>query len=219
MPLAGHAARLKISGVPVGVVAEACTSLGAGAYQITNAARRIMDPASAFVFKDGGVAIPVANITLLDALFGKVTFNPAPAGAVTVDFSYVPVATLTETKGASFSADAGLVDSTTFDANGVRKRKATLKDCSGSVQMLSTLLDDIDPVTVGGQTLFTVITNGTPKLLELQLGTIYIRAWVLFAGAEEGAEVSALVETSLEFQGQPMDLSTSGLATSFSIST
>ncbi len=208
MALAGHASRLKISGAAVAVVAEAMTSLGAGVYQITNTAKRILNPAAATLpqFFDGGVPISSGNITALDLLFGKVTFSPAPAGVVTVTCEYLPVATLAAVKNFEFNADAGLVDATTYDSAGARAKVATLLDTSGMIEILSAPIDDIDPITGGTQTLRALLNAGTPKLVEIQLGSYYLRWWVVLENLKTAAEVAGLVETTADVQGQPQIL-------------
>jgi hypothetical protein len=213
MAIAGHTTRIKVSGVAVAVTAEATTSLGGGVYQVTSTSRRIWDPSAAITVKDGGVAVSAANYTF-DYLFGKVTFSVLPAGAVTVDGSYLPVATLAEVKSFNFSGAADLLDTTTFDSAGSKTKTKGLKDASGSLTMLSTPLDDIDPVTGGVQTLNDVFTGGTVKVLEALLGTVYLRAFVVFESLEESAAVDGLVETTANFQTSPQ-----ALGAAFSIDT
>lgn len=203
MALAGHATRLKVSGAAVPVTGEACTSLGGGVYQVTNTARRIIDRSAAVVVKDTGTPVS-ATLWSFDYLFGKVTFSGySPTGAVTVDASYLPVATIAEVKSFSLQAGGDLADRTTFDSAGVKQRQATLRDASGSFVMLSSPLDDIDPVTGGTQSLHAVLTGGTPKLLETLFGTQYLRQWVLLEGIEIGASVDGLVESSVSYQTAP----------------
>ncbi len=221
MPLAGHAARLKISGAAVAVTAAACTSLGGGVHQVTNSARRVFNPSQsllALIFYDAGVPISGGNIAALDIFTGTVTFTSPPVGAVTVDYEYLPVATVAEAKGVTFTADAGLQDRTTFDSAGVRQKLATLLDTSGDMDLLTAGLDDLDPVTGGVQTLRALLTNGTPKLLEVTLGSYFLRWWVVLESIETAAEVAGLVTTKVNLQGQPQLLGTSGFFGIYSIS-
>ena len=209
MPLAGHATRLKITGAAVAVVAEPTTNLGGNIFQITNAARRIFNPTPVAVpvVKDAAVAVPTTNYTL-DLLFGRVLFSVAPAGAVTLDFEYLPVATLAEVKSFSFAVENGLEDRTSFDSAGVRTKLGTLLDTSGSLEMLSQLMDDIDPVTGGVQTLRTVLQSGAPKLLEVLLGSTYLRWWVMLENIEVGAEVAGLVSSTANLKGAAQAIAT-----------
>lgn len=204
MPLAAHSTTVKVSGAAVGVTGEATTHLGSNVYQVTTSARRIMDPSVTPVVKAGGVAVSSALYSV-NYLFGKVTFTAPPGGAVTIDYSYLPVAALASVKGFSVQADNGLQDATTFDSAGARENQATLFDHSGSLQMLSLPLEDIDPVTGGVQTLADVLNNGTPKLLEIGLGSYFLRAWIMLGSIEVGAAHDGLVESSVSFEGAPYE--------------
>lgn len=205
MPIAAHSTTVKVSGVAVAVTGEACTDLGSNVFQITTSARRIMDPSVTPVVKDGGVAVSSALYSV-NYLFGKVTFTAPPGGAVTIDYSYLPVAAIAAVKGFSVSVDNGLNEATTFDSSGARKRHKCLSDHSGSLQMLSLPIEDIDPVTGGTQTLADVFNNGTPKLLELGLGSYFLRSWIILGQLEVGAAVEGLVESTVSFEGAPQTL-------------
>src|SRR4051812_9843924 len=95
MPSAAYATTVEITGTSTAIVAEACALVTGTTYQITNTARRVLDPAVAVTVKDGGVAIPAANVDI-DYLFGKFTLTAPPGGAVTVDASYLPALPLAE---------------------------------------------------------------------------------------------------------------------------
>ena len=69
MPRAGYTGTVKASGAAVVMTAEACTSLGSNRYQITNTAKRIVDPNTALVVLENGVASVLAYT--FDHLFGK----------------------------------------------------------------------------------------------------------------------------------------------------
>lgn len=205
MPNAAFSTTLKVSGAAVPVAAEACTSISGAnpnkLYQVTSAARRIWDPSAAIVVKDGGVAVS-ALLYSFDYLFGFIQFNGyVQVGAITVDGSYLPVASIAEVTDFSFSAKADMLDRTSYDSAGARNKLTGLIDSSGSMKALSTALDDIDPVTAGNQTLFAVLTSGTPKLLEMKVGIYYLRWWVLLESLEVSAAVAGLVESTWALQG------------------
>ncbi len=203
MPQVGHSSSLKVSGAAVAVTGEATTALVAGVtYQITNTAKRIVDPNTAIVVNDGGVPVAATGYSF-NYLFGKVTFVAPPAGAVTIDCSYLPVAAIAEVREFKLAGNAGLVDSTSFDSAGARSKIATLLDSSGDFSMLSLPLDDIDPVTGGVQTLHTTMTTGAAKLLQIILGAYYIRAWVKLSDIEVTGTVGDLVQSTASFEGAP----------------
>jgi hypothetical protein len=207
MPLPSFSCTLKVSGAAVPVTAEACSSISGAnpnkLYQVTNTARRIWDPSVAPIVKDGGVTVSALLYTF-DFLFGFIQFaGYTQTGAITVDGSYLPVASIAEVTEFSFNGKADLLDRTSYDSAGARQKVLGLVDSSGSLKMLSQLWDDLDPVTGGSQTMFAVFTSKTPKLLEFKVGTYYLRWWVLLEGLSVSAAVAGLVETSATLAGSP----------------
>ena len=209
MALAGYSTTLKVSGVAVPVTGEACGLISGTnpnrLYQVTNTARRIWDPTAAITVKDGGVAVSSALYTF-DYLFGFIQFaGYTVTGSITVDGSYLPVASITEVSSFKFSGNANLADVTSFDSAGYRAKLATLKDGSGDFMAYSSPLSDIDPVTGGVQTLYTVLTGGTPKLLEANFGggAQILRAWVLLKELSIDAAVDGVVESRWSFETAP----------------
>src|SRR5574343_251248 len=187
MALAGHSTVLKVSGTAVAVTGEATTWLGSSRWQVTSTGRRIIDPATAVVVKDG-VSTVSSTLYTLDRLFGIVTFvGYTPSGSITFDYSYLPVQTITEVTSFSFSFGPELQESTTYDSGGAKQRTAGLVDGSGSFEFLSLLSADLDSVTGGVQSLASFLANGTAKLLEAKFGSTYLRAWVLPESIEQAA--------------------------------
>lgn len=185
MAVASWGSTLKVSGgTAVVITNEACTSLGGGVYQVTNTARRILDPATAIVVKDTGVTVASTFYTL-DILFGKVTFvGYTPTGAVTVTGAYLTVTAVAEVRNFSIEMKADLADSTTFDSGGVRSKLPCLRDFVCSFEYLSTPVTDLDAGTAGTQTLQSWREAGTAKLVEIKLGAVYWRGWGTFETSE-----------------------------------
>lgn len=207
MPVAAFSTTLKVSGAAVPVTAEACTSISGAnpnkLYQVTSTTRRIWDPTAAIVVKDGGVAVSAALYSF-DFLFGNVQFNGyTQTGAITVDGSYLPVASIAEVTEFSFTAKADILDRTSYDSAGARQKVTGLLDSSGSLKILSSFLDDVDPVTGGTQSLFTVFMNKTVKVLEMKTGSYYLRAFVLLESLNVSAQVAGLVESTASLAGAP----------------
>lgn len=201
MATAAWQAQVKVSGAPVVATGEATTSLGGGQYQVTNAAKRILDPSAAVVVKDAGTPVG-ATLWSVDRLFGVVTFSGyTPSGAVTVDASYVPVGAVGECTGVSISAKADLVDVSVLESQ-AHKRQAALVDVEGSLERLALPLDDLDGVTAGTQSLDGWMKAGTPRLLDVLFATgARFRAWVLFGGYDVQGEVAGVVTVSVKFSG------------------
>lgn len=201
MASVGFTATVKASGAAVPVVAEACTGLGGGVWQVTNTARRIWDPAAAITVKDGGVAVG-SGFWAFDYLFGKITFTGyAPAGAVTVDGSYLPTLAIAEVRSVQVKASRTVLDKTSFDSGGAKQKVLGLVDGGGSFEAFSTGLEDLDAGVGGTQSLWGYLTNGTPKLIEANFGSgaLYFRGWVLIEAVNEKAAVDGLVTFDASF--------------------
>jgi hypothetical protein len=201
MPSAAFNVQVKVSGAAVATTGEAMTSLGGGQYQITNAAKRILDPAAAVVAKDAGTPVSAA-LWSVDRLFGTVTFSGyTPSGAVTVDASYIPVAAIGEATAVSLKTMVDLVDVSVLEA-GAHKRQAALADFEGSIDRLAIPLDDLDAVTGGTQSIDGWMKAGTPRLLDVLFTTgARFRGWILFGGHEVKSEVAGVVAVTVNFSG------------------
>lgn len=214
MPSAGYNSTVKITGTPTAMVAEATTELVADTvFQVTNAARRILDPDAALtVLKN---AVPVVSGFSIDYLFGKVTFSPAlaPADVVTLTGNFLPTLDIIESKMFSISMSRDLGDTTVFKSTPEKTRLGLLKYASGKIEHLKALLDDLDP---GGGVvrLYDLLANDTRKVLEVNPGgqADYWRGWIRFDSQEVAAAVEDLVNASLSWQCSPPLQSLPGFA-------
>lgn len=203
--MAVHALKttVKVAGAATAAVGEATSALGGQVYQVTNTAKRIVDPRVAVVVKDGGTPV-AANLVSIDYLFGKFTLTNAPGGAVTADFSYLPMLAVAEAYGYELERSRELLDKTVFHATDThRKRLAGLKSMSGSLKSLAPLNEDLDTGVGGTQSLDSIFEAGAPTLLEVRPGNTgdYYRAWVLLGKEGQGADGAGLVEGDVSFEG------------------
>jgi hypothetical protein len=198
MTVAAFACAVKQTGAAVALSGEATTSLGGDVYQVTNTAKRILDPDTAITVYDGATPIADTAVTV-DYLFGKVTLSSTPAGTVTIDGAYLPSFAVAEARAFELSFTKELADSTLM-ASGTtsRARTALLKDCSGSISSLDNLLTDLDTGVVP----FTDQQAGTRRVLEITFPTSgqIFRAFVKFEGISQSASIDALLESTLNFQ-------------------
>ncbi len=201
MATAAYPTTVKIPGTST-VFTGAVTALTTGtSYQITDPVKRIIDPAVAVTVYDG--ASPLAHTAfVVDYLFGIVTLSGAPAGAVTVDGSYLPMLTLAEARDFSISASADLIDSTVFASTGVKLKMAGLKDFSVSIEALQLVSYDNDPGG-GTQKIATLFDAGTPVLLEIRPSGAgdYFRGWTVIESYEKKGAVAGLIELSISLTG------------------
>lgn len=104
------------TGSAVVMTAEATTLVSGKTYQITNAARRIVDIATALVVLDSAVAVSAANIESIDYLFGMVTFvsSYTPSGAITMTGAYFATTQLAGSRTFTLTQTADPIDNTTI---------------------------------------------------------------------------------------------------------
>lgn len=200
MASAGFLCTLKQTGAAVSMTGEATTNTTGNTYQITNTAKRIIDPDTAVTVYDGVTPIADTSVTV-DYLFGKVTLSSPPGGAVTIDASYLPTFSVAEPRSFELSFERDLLDSTVMDSStSVRSRIAGLKDMNGSIGSLDNLLTDIDS---GGGTVKPQSdwAAGTRRVLEVTFpsGEIF-RGFVRFESPKQAARFDGLLESTLSFK-------------------
>jgi hypothetical protein len=191
-----------LDGPPVVTTGDACGLVSTLRYQVTNSAHRILDPRTALVVKDGGVAVPIANIALIDYLFGRVTFaaGHAPSGAVTIDGAFIPTLPFLLGNDLQFSAKRTVLPSTVFGSSFAQKL-AGLMDADLTIKSLASPNDDYDTGTGGTQSLWADFTAGTPKLINIDMdgsGTSgVIRGWFQLSGLPKTAPVAGIQEMTV----------------------
>lgn len=201
MATAAWQAQVKVSGTSTAMTGEATTSLGGGQYQVTNAAKRVIDPTAAITVKDGGSTVS-SSLYSVDKLFGIVTFSGYTAtGAVTIDSSYLPTAAVGECKGVTITVNADLADASVLESQ-AKKRATTLLDWSGKLDRLALPLDDLDSGTAGTQSLDSWMKAGTPRLLDVLFTTgARFRGWFVVESYEVQSSVADLVTVSVNLSG------------------
>jgi hypothetical protein len=187
---AGKLCAVKLSGTPTSMTAEATTGSGNTTYQITNTAKRVLDPTATITVKDGGVAT-VESYTL-NRLTGTVTFGSAVVRTITIDGTYLPMTTVAE--GKEFSLQIGITnseDSAFLDADVTRLQNEA--DCKGSVGQWKN----------SSQNFKTALDAGTPVVLEFvrATSTVFARCWALFQSNGIQAEKKGLIEETIAFDG------------------
>lgn len=182
--------------------AEATTSLGGNAYQITNTARQCVNPDAAWHLLDSGTTtIAYTSITTVAFEFGIFSLAAAPSGAVTVGTgAYLPLTTSSEdvAEGVQFSASHSrdLYDITVFGQS-VRSRLAGLKDVEISLQVISS------PSAYSA--LYAAYASGGLVCVEIDpdgasgSGAV-LRAFTTLESVERSASVDGRVESTLMFK-------------------
>ena len=193
---AGYAAKLYRSGTSTSMTAEATTLVTGKTYRITNAAKRMLDPAVAVVVDDGGSPVSASDILSIDYLHGLVTFDPSytVSGAVTLDANYLPLSQIGDVYNASFTSTLTMLDDTVYEDTAV-SRKAGLKDITGSF----TAYDE------GATAISSLLAAGTVLYLTwMQTGSAaedHLRSRVLLESEDASVAVDGLVESTYNFVG------------------
>lgn len=198
MTVAGYSTTIKFEGSPVVMTGEACSALDSKTYHVTNSAKRIIDPDTAVVVKDGGSTVNAANYSV-DPMFGVVYFDNAPAGTVTMDAAYIPTVPFIAVRSYDIKLKRNVIDSTTNDSAGYTERTPGLIDMEGTIKMLSLLYDDQDPSGTNAFVLEDIFAAQTPFVLEIRSGATgsYLRAWVVLSQVETTGAAQEMLETSI----------------------
>lgn len=181
-----------VSGTGLSMTDEATTNTTGNVFQITNAAKRLLDPEAAVVVEVGGVAADPGDYEL-DRLFGRVTFDSAPGGAVTVTGTYLPVAAVGTATSFGISRKATNQETTPLGAAGrAVTRQQTMKDVSGSIGRF----DEADDLFVDA------LLSGATIAVQLNLnGAPHRRMWALLDSTDTDGEADGLLEEGIEWSG------------------
>lgn len=212
----GYLVTVKAGGPSTAASQMATTKIVANTvYQITDAARRILDPNVAVVVEvdadgagAGGFATAAADTYTVDYMVGKITFNADQGvdAVVVVTANYLSPVAIGEAKSAEITLEQQVEDASTFpeSADGYRRKKTTLKSCSGSITSLKVLQTDHDGGA--GTTKFTdAFINGTSLLIEVGFPGAsaeddrFFRAWALLETLAENFTPEGLYEGSVNW--------------------
>jgi hypothetical protein len=194
---------VKQSGTAVALTTEAMTlSGGSTIAQITNTAKRVLDPDTALSVIDNGVALADTAVTI-DYLFGTVTKTAGGTftGPVTLTGAYLPMFAEAEVRSFEINASADMLDVTVMaSTTAEHARMSGLKEASGTVGGLDPMTTDLDS---GGTTIVPLTDHqaGTRRVLEVTFpsGMIF-RAFAKFEAIKVSAAVDGLVEGSLSWK-------------------
>jgi hypothetical protein len=170
---------------------EACSGSGQ-VYQITDSAKRIVDPDTAFSVTGNSVPIGESNYTV-DYLFGIITFADGyvVSAPVACTGAYLPSYTVGNASEVTMAASLDLAEATVFGATN-KAKQATLGDCTFALSSLELPLADID--TDENEGIHAWFAAGEWKVLDVLFTSgARLRAFILFSGYSVKAQTSALV--------------------------
>jgi hypothetical protein len=197
MPYAAYPSLVEITGTATALSSEACALVSGKIYQVTDAAKRVLDPDTAIVVKDDGVEVAAGSYTV-NYMFGKITFAAAytPTTPITI-FSgkYLPRLEIGVAKEYSIDDETELPDTTVFSSSPVEQCIPTTRDVTGTLRRLDA--GQIDYDTGGGSVrLMDLLITPTRKVLSIALGssgTIF-RALVGFSADDISMGVKGVIE-------------------------
>lgn len=224
MANAGFQCLVRKSGETTAVTTEPCEITSGTAsvtFRIADSAKRVIDPNTAFHFKNGTATLAWSDFASLSFPFGEFVLNAAVAdGSVTsLSFSgsYLPITTASDTilEGVSFSLneETNLIGRDVFTGSSidfVRKRLAGLKDFSLEVTSLASRLDlaTLHTAMFQGQTLVTEVFFGDATAQRF-------RGVVKLANIDSEASPDGRLETTLQFQAAAARRSTAATEAPF----
>lgn len=202
--IAGRKALVKVTGAPVAFTAEATTNSGDNqTYQITNAAKRVWDRATALVVKVGGV-VTVEQYTF-NRLTGKVTFATVNAGraAVTLDGAYLPLSIAIGAQQYSYALSRAALVDTDFD---------TVNTNNGFLSYAAGVSPDVEGSIGRRLTVDMVLRNqllaGDPVVVQIfsdRTAAADLTMWALLDKDSVQAAIDGMQSASVTFKGTADD--------------
>lgn len=190
MSTAGYQAKFKKSGTSTSFTDEAMSVVTGNTYQIDTDSKQVWNRLSTFTFYEDDVAILSSDISSIDYLFGKVTFETSKTGSITVDGGYLPMADIGGAYEATLNRTNQVNTCTDISNTGFEMKKTGIKDVTITVSRYDDLSSDFD----------TIITAGNPVVVEFTpVPTKIYRGWFVLSGKDQSIDINSLIDGSLTF--------------------
>lgn len=191
----GKNSKLYLGGTSTAMVDEACTEVSGTDFQVTDSARRVLDPDPSV-----GVVVKVNGATVspdtyeVNYYFGIITFDTSQTGsAVTVTANYIPRHMLALAHAVDPQFSHGEAETVCF-GNAGTSRIVTISDLEASISTYDAGLTVLDGGTL---TLTAALFGQSPKLFEYDpgdpSGEVY-RAWVRLFEQSHSSPVDGAVD-------------------------
>ena len=195
---AGYNAALKVGGTATTITDEATTELDAGppqVFQITNAAKQVLDPATAVVIKDETTA-DVTDDFAIDFNTGTVTSETGGYVSVTISGKYIPLHTVARVQVATINASVAELDKSSL-GNAYTEFDCGQMTAEGEINYLAALSDVLDGGSLTWQSLFD---GRTMFLLQAEYASRLFIAWVHLRGVPSELPQGGLVTHNISFK-------------------
>jgi hypothetical protein len=197
---------VKLGGTPTAFTNEAATRVTANTvYQLTDATKRALDPATAVVVEvdaaGGGSWVEAVGTTYaLDYCNGKVTFADDQGGSALVRFAsgkFIPLLAVAEAHSAEISGGPEAVEAGRF-GDEAKRMIVGGSSLSVSLEVRDDGQTDLDS-GAGTTSLFSLI--GQLVFIEMTIGTSVLRAWGALKASKVGSKRGEAVNSAVEFEG------------------
>lgn len=203
MPVAAHRCTIAYCAGSFGQGNNAMTLLSGTTYGIASTFKNsVIVPSSTPTVKDGGVSI--GGAFTVNYLAGQVTLDSAPSGAVTMDYTYIPVSPAAEVREFSLNLTRDELDATVFGdtdkdfLTGLKGGTGTI----GGLDVLSTLFLNFAGPPAQQHSIESVHENDTLFVLSVTLDPDtrrIFRAFVKIPSLDLSGARDGLVEGSFPF--------------------
>lgn len=196
--IAGFNTLVRVGGATTAMIDEACNLVATATrtYEITDPARRVLDPDVAVVVEDNGTPVAASDIEQLDFLTGRVVFDSAYVitGPITITGNFIPTVVVACAKTWQATHSREIIESTCFGAT-ARDKFLTIKEATGSISEF-----DDGYTVVGPESFNDKFEDADIFVLEFDpdgTGAFLRRYFVALEGMEQAAEATGLVEDTL----------------------
>lgn len=197
---AGHNVQIYVGGTATAMVAEATTEVTPGViYQVTNTAKRVINPGAALSVDDAGGPVPAGNYTV-NYFTGTLTFTVAPTAPVTLTAEYMPLLEVATCNRATINTSRAALDTSTMKGSPEPSALPGMFDVGATMTDLEPADVDLDP-GAGTTRLVDFIIDGTPMLFKAALGNgRAFYGWGHLFGRDRTAPVKDLVAAEMRWQ-------------------
>jgi hypothetical protein len=199
MAIAGFRVTVRMAGTPTIFTDAATTDLGSNRFQVTDSSKRVFSTEHAVTVKDGATTLDAADYAV-DYLFGVVTLNDAPSGAVTVSARYLPLYTVAEARSLEVNESAAELDTS---INGEEYTRLITGKFSATVSMdVLRLASEYVDVAEDTETVWRdIYSDRLPKLVEVDWdGTHKFRMWGVLPALPQSAPQDGVISGAREFK-------------------
>lgn len=195
---AGYTVLLKVGGTPTTFTDEATTELDAGppqVFQITDATKQVLDPATAIVILDDSLADVTDDFTV-DYHTGTFTSEAGGHTSITVSGKFIPRNAVAQATAATINASMAELD-TSILGNSYTTLEVGKATAEGTLSIIASL----DAVLDGGSQTWRSIFDGRSQvLLEATFAGRLFRAWASLTALTSEIDQGGLVVGSASWK-------------------